>query len=68
VNPITDAGKMALMAALRRDWAPPPATLDWQPAMQEVLVHVAMEIEAEQLARTYTTPEDSPWTSTLSKS
>lgn len=65
VGVVTDAGKMALMAALRRDWAPAPATKPWIPAMQEVLVQVAMQIEAERVALLYTPPEGPPWTSSL---
>jgi hypothetical protein len=51
VVPLTDAGRMAFCSALRRDWAPPPATTPWTPAMQEALFSVALEIEAEAQAR-----------------
>lgn len=64
MNPVTDAGKMALLAALRRDWKPYPATQNYGQAMTEVLVEVALAIDAEMVARTYTSTEDFPWTST----
>jgi hypothetical protein len=57
---VTDAGRMAVLAALRRDWAAPPTTLDYTPAITEVLFTVAAEIESEQLARTTPLPEDLP--------
>lgn len=53
VDPQTDAGRMAVLAALRRDWRPAPATLPWTPAMQSVLFEVAIGIEYEARISTF---------------
>jgi hypothetical protein len=59
LDPQTDAGKMALLAAFRRDWRPPPATQDYGPAMQQVLFEVAVEIEMEA-TQYFRSVEESP--------
>lgn len=45
-----DAAKMAVMFAIRRDWAPFPTTQAWHPETQLVLATVAQELYAEARA------------------
>ena len=52
VSPCCDASRMAILYALRKDWA--PKTAPWQPWMQEALFTVAAELDAE--ARMYHPP------------
>jgi hypothetical protein len=65
IAPVTDAGKMALLFAMRRDWRASPSTVNYGPAMVQVLIGVAMQIDAEQEARGFLSePEGSDtWTS-----
>ena len=45
VTPCCDASRMAILCALRRDWA--KDTSPWQPWVQEALFTVAAELDAE---------------------
>lgn len=45
IVPCCDASRMAILYALRKDWA--PKTTPWQPWMQEALFQVAAELDAE---------------------
>ena len=49
-EPALDAAKMAMLFAIRRDWAPFPLTQSWHPSTQKMLFEVAQELQVEALA------------------